>query len=190
MAPRKKGDYTEIQEASRKKILMAAFELFASKGYAKTSVESIALKARISKGLIYHYFESKEAILKGLFNMLVGEMNDLYRLTDMPPKKFLQKMIDFSINYITQQTKIQRLIVALTIQPDVIRGLKQEIEAMREEWSEKLIRLFKELKCENPEAEAYLFGAIMDGISIGYITMGKEYPVQKLKKLIEKRYGL
>jgi AcrR family transcriptional regulator len=191
MAPRKKEDFIEMQEISRKKILMSAFELFANHGYVTTTVEKIAIKAKVSKGLIYHYFNSKEDILKGLFGLLREESKGLLILRkELPAKAFLKQLIDFSIRYITQQTKINRLIIALTLQPDVISGLKDDLETMREEWMEPLFIIFKELNFDNPEAEAYLFGAMMDGLSIGYITMGEGYPLKKLKKLIEMRYGV
>lgn len=191
MAPRKKEDFKEMQEVSREKILMAALELFASHGYARTSVESIAVRARISKGLIYHYFKSKQDILKNLFRLLVEQIFEMINRTgNLTPKQFLQQMIDSSIFFMTQQTKINRLILSLTLQPEVIRGLQKEFEKIREEWMESITQIFRELKFEKPETEAYLFGAMMDGMSVGYITMGKDYPVKELKQLIEKRYGL
>src|SRR5580704_1281079 len=73
--PRKPEQYEEIREKSREKILSAALELFANKGYDATSIDSIAKKAGISKGLIYNYFESKKSILLAIFDdaMKMGE---------------------------------------------------------------------------------------------------------------------
>lgn len=44
-------------------IMQAALHLFDEKGYGSTTIADIALKAGISKGLIYKYFASKEEIL-------------------------------------------------------------------------------------------------------------------------------
>ena len=41
-------------------IVAAAFEEFAAKGYAATKVEDVATRARVSKGLPYLYFKTKE----------------------------------------------------------------------------------------------------------------------------------
>lgn len=47
-------------------VLDAATALFTSRGYGATSVEAVARKAGISKGAVYLYFPSKQAILEGL----------------------------------------------------------------------------------------------------------------------------
>ncbi len=47
-------------------VLDAALALFTSKGYSATSVDAIARKAGISKGSVYLYFPSKQAILEAL----------------------------------------------------------------------------------------------------------------------------
>lgn len=191
MAPRKKEDFKEMQDVSRKKILMAAFELFAIHGYTRTSVESIAVKAKISKGLIYHYFDSKQDILKSLFGLLLEETAVMMKWSEsLSPEEYLQRMIDFSVNYIIQKPKINRLMMALVVQPEVMKGIKRDFDKMRIEWMSALTNLFKKLKMADPEGEAYLFGAVFDGMSVGYLTIGEEYPAKKLKKLIEKRYGL
>lgn len=53
-------------EARPDEVLDAALELFIEKGFATTRVEDIARRAGLSKGAIYLYFPSKEAILEGL----------------------------------------------------------------------------------------------------------------------------
>src|ERR1700691_1391867 len=81
--PRRPEQFEEIREKSREKILSAALELFGNKGYDATSIDSIAKKAGISKGLIYNYFESKKSILLAIFgdamkmgeDMIMGQMN-------------------------------------------------------------------------------------------------------------------
>ena len=55
-------------EARRDEVLDAALELFTEKGFAATRVEDIAAKAGISKGTVYLYFPSKEAVMEGLIH--------------------------------------------------------------------------------------------------------------------------
>ena len=43
-------------------ICTAARTLFASKGFAQTSIDDIAAKAGVAKGAVYHHFASKEEI--------------------------------------------------------------------------------------------------------------------------------
>jgi AcrR family transcriptional regulator len=50
----------------REHILTVALGLFAAHGYAGTSTRSIAEAAGVTEGLIFHYFESKDALLFAL----------------------------------------------------------------------------------------------------------------------------
>jgi AcrR family transcriptional regulator len=54
------------KEARPKEILDAALAVVAQKGFAAARLEDIAARARVSKGTIYLYFESKEAVFKAL----------------------------------------------------------------------------------------------------------------------------
>lgn len=191
MAPRKKEDYRTMQEVSRNKILMAALELFAGKGYAATSTDSIAKKAKVSKGLIYHYFKSKQDILSGIFAYLMEEGNELMNANNqLPPGKVINNLIDYSFDYIVNKAKLNRLLIAIAIQPEVVKGLKEELDKAKEVWMGIMIRMFKELNFQQPEAEAYLLSAMLDGVGLGYLALGEDYPLKKIKRLIEERYGL
>lgn len=52
-------------------LLDAALALFVERGYAHTSVAQIARAAGVSKGAVYLYFPSKQALLEGLVNRAV-----------------------------------------------------------------------------------------------------------------------
>lgn len=58
-------------EARPDEVLDAALELFIEKGFAATRVEDIARRAGLSKGAVYLYFASKEAIIEGLVQRAV-----------------------------------------------------------------------------------------------------------------------
>jgi AcrR family transcriptional regulator len=53
-------------------ILEAALACFAENGFAATRMEDIARRARITKGTIYLYFESKEDLFKNLARQSIG----------------------------------------------------------------------------------------------------------------------
>jgi len=58
-------------EARPDEVLDAALALFVEKGFVATRVEDIATRAGLSKGAVYLYFASKEAILEGLVQRAV-----------------------------------------------------------------------------------------------------------------------
>ena len=53
-------------EARPEEVLDAALDLFIERGFASTRVEDIATRAGLSKGAVYLYFPSKEAVLEGI----------------------------------------------------------------------------------------------------------------------------
>jgi TetR/AcrR family transcriptional regulator, repressor of fatR-cypB operon len=55
-------------------ILRAALDLFVERGFHGTSVPSVAHKAGVAAGTIYHYFESKEALVNALYKNLKREI--------------------------------------------------------------------------------------------------------------------
>ncbi|WP_030274348.1 TetR/AcrR family transcriptional regulator [Micromonospora globosa] len=61
---------TRRNEASRRAILAAAFELVQEVGYAKLSIEGIAARAGVGKQTIYRWWPSKGAVLFDSFLML------------------------------------------------------------------------------------------------------------------------
>jgi AcrR family transcriptional regulator len=66
------------KDARPQEILEAALALFAEKGFAATRMEDIALRARVSKGTIYLYFDGKEAVFRALVReMLVPRLNQM-----------------------------------------------------------------------------------------------------------------
>jgi AcrR family transcriptional regulator len=53
----------KVVEDRREQIIEAAMHVFARKGYSNATNKDIAREAGITPGLIYYYFESKEALL-------------------------------------------------------------------------------------------------------------------------------
>lgn len=52
------------KEARPAEIAAGALEVFAERGFAATRIEDIAARAGVSKGTVYLYFDSKEALFK------------------------------------------------------------------------------------------------------------------------------
>ncbi len=54
------------KEARPAELLAAALELFVEKGFVGTRLEDVAARAGVSKGTLYLYFDSKEALFKAV----------------------------------------------------------------------------------------------------------------------------
>ncbi|ATG46253.1 TetR family transcriptional regulator [Celeribacter ethanolicus] len=60
------------KEARPDELLDAALDLFTEQGFDRTTVEQIARRAGVSKGALYLYFPSKDAVIEALVDRAVG----------------------------------------------------------------------------------------------------------------------
>ncbi len=64
--PRSPADNQQIKDARRIDILRAATRVFAKKGFADAKISDVAKEAGLSHGLVYHYFENKDAVFRAI----------------------------------------------------------------------------------------------------------------------------
>ena len=62
----RKSRREEYSEATRAALIDSASDLFAQKGFAKTSLDEVAAAARVTKGALYWYFPSKQALFRAV----------------------------------------------------------------------------------------------------------------------------
>jgi TetR/AcrR family fatty acid metabolism transcriptional regulator len=85
---------SSAQEERRRQILDAAVRAFAKKGYHASRVSDIAEEAGVAYGLVYHYFESKDAVLEAVFREMWGLMVaaiNAVEATEGDPREQLRK---------------------------------------------------------------------------------------------------
>ena len=59
---------TKLKEDKKNQILDAAFSVFVEKGYSETTMDDIVCKSKMSKGAIYHYYNSKKELFLSLID--------------------------------------------------------------------------------------------------------------------------
>jgi len=62
----------ERSEATTAALVRAARELFAQDGYAAASLDAVVARAGVTKGALYHHFESKQAVGLAVVTELLG----------------------------------------------------------------------------------------------------------------------
>jgi len=106
------------KEARPEEILEAALELFTEKGFTATRMTDVAKKAGISKGTLYLYFDSKEAIFRALVQDVIAvRIEQEEALVDSfqgPSDVLLRQMINDWWDYIgnSRLSAIPKLIVS------------------------------------------------------------------------------
>jgi AcrR family transcriptional regulator len=63
-----RGELTPMES----RILRAAVKLFAEKGFDATTVQEVVAAAEVTKGALYHYFDSKDDLLYEIYHSLIG----------------------------------------------------------------------------------------------------------------------
>lgn len=105
-------------EQWKKEILDAAQSLFASKGYAETSISDIMKTVGGAKGMFYHYFQSKEEVMQALGNQMFFENNPFEIIRTRTDLNGLEKIKSLLLIY-SEDTKRNGLnIQALPILKD------------------------------------------------------------------------
>lgn len=60
-----------VEEPVRKRLLSEATRLFADRGFESTSVQEIVAAAGVTKGAMYHYFDSKDDLLHEIYGRVL-----------------------------------------------------------------------------------------------------------------------
>ena len=84
--------------------MRAALDLFVERGFHGTSVPSVAEKARVAAGTIYHYFDGKEALVNAVYRRwkqaMAAEILRDFPFQGSPREQFRTvwgRMADFAI---------------------------------------------------------------------------------------------
>jgi len=78
--------------AKRKQILDAAIRVFADQGYHGARVSDIAEHAGVAHGLLYHYFASKDDVLRTIFTENWGELIARFRAVEAADEPAHEKL--------------------------------------------------------------------------------------------------
>lgn len=122
----------------RPEILEAAFGMFLDKGFENTSLNEIIAKAGLSKGMFYHHFESKEALLEALFERKADEtfaqLEPILAAPDLGPIERLQQILDFGAELKLRDVSVTREGLASLFRPES----RQLYERFSAAWLERM----------------------------------------------------
>jgi AcrR family transcriptional regulator len=80
-------------EATRKRIINAAVDLFAEVGYQATGLGDIIERAEMTKGALYYHFDSKEALATAIIEEGANTALTAFRSISEPSSPALENMI-------------------------------------------------------------------------------------------------
>jgi len=144
---------TEKGQLTRNRILKISEKLFAEKGYDGTSVDEIAGKAGINKSTLYHYFNSKENILKDTIEIEILkyrkdrakkiEIKNLFNSNGSLNDESIEFIIECGISFMRKYENIFRIILTESLKT------KNQDDIVFEIFNKNLMGLFNELESSN-----------------------------------------
>src|SRR5215468_3217444 len=99
----------------RERLFRSALDLFATKGYAETTVEHITEAADVGKGTFFNYFPSKEHILMAFSEMQLSRLRSIIREAEHSNLPMLEVM----------RTLVMRMTEEPVRNPAIVRALLQ-----------------------------------------------------------------
>lgn len=187
----------EPKEKRTEDIVNAAIEVFLEKGYEGTSMEAIAHKAQISKGGLYHHFNSKEEILfyanERLCEPIAVFAGDALNNPDVVEgiRSYIKNYIEY---WVSHEKKLTFFFLALTKALSCVdrwesyEGYYVEIQDFLTGLFERGIRERRFLEHDARASSIALLSAL-DGILV-YLIMSRKLTPDEVISLFEKTFIL
>ena len=149
-------------------IIQAALELFSQNGVDSTSTRRIAEEAGVSEGLIFRHFTNKEGLLQAILDTGIERANTYFAeiVAEENPEKRIRKALALPFSIETSEFNFWRLFYTLKWQ----RG-SMETDGMSV-FRASLAEAFEQLNYSDPQAEARLVEAFIDGVATEILLKG------------------
>ena len=182
----------ELKELKKYEIHLCALELFGKIGYYKTSIEDIANNSKVSKGLIYHYYSSKEKLFEEVI------LDSFETILNYFPKNKGEEFNDQSMSYfinseilisLKKNKTYWKLLISLLSEQKLHRiALKHLSKSTAyKEYENVLTNYFLLKGYIKPEIEVKLFTASLVGICLQVIINPTDFPAKTLLKQFTNR---
>jgi AcrR family transcriptional regulator len=191
MSPRTPEQFEDMRKSRRQQIMDTALELFADQGYANCSIAQLANHSGISKGLMYNYFKSKEALLVAIIEEGMSEIMDYFDpdhdgvLTAEELSGFVRKIF----SSIRENQKFWVLYMNIVLQPRVKEFLEgKPFSNVMDQFGPMLIAYFEEMGFKDPSLEMLTFSALIEGFGVlmVYAYPSYEFPDELLRSYEER----
>jgi AcrR family transcriptional regulator len=189
MSPRTSEQFEEIREDRKKKLIDAAFHVFAEETYHTASVSKIAKEAGVSKGLLYNYFDTKEDLLRAIMSNLMEEILQYFDFSDETPltDESVTDWIKKSLYIVKDDVKRWRFYTSLSMQPDVTPIFMEMATNEIQRFMERFVAYFSSKGVEDPVTYMRYCTAIVDGIQLHVILDPENFPIEKVESILIKQ---
>ena len=102
-------------EANRARIVGAAIDEFASRGFKGASMDAIAARTHTTRALINYYFGSKEKLYVAVLEQVYAEIREAEGKLDLDhlePVDAVRRIVEFTYGYYVEHEYFVRIVVA------------------------------------------------------------------------------
>ena len=184
MSPRTKLQWEPIKARRRARILDSALRLFATRGVEMTTMDEVARRSGVSKGLIYTYFKNKDALLSAVIEEGLRSIRGLLPEEDESedePRRAVATMVRSSFEMMRSQKTFWSLYLSLITHPGVIRRHRAGLMRAAEEFRRVTVRGLSASGHQQADLRALLLLATLDGVMLHYLRAGKLYPLEEIR---------
>ena len=182
----------ELRERSRERILAAALEIFAAKGYEAASISEITTQAGVSRGLVSYYFATKEQLAAELLDRWLDGITAILTIQGTPDGR-LAGIIDGALMAAATTLPIQRLAISLMMQPsthDVFARVEADKSARLSLVEDAIRDVFAARGAADPAVEEMLLRATLEGVTVKLAIYRETFPLEAIRRRIYATYEL
>ncbi|MCK3684190.1 TetR/AcrR family transcriptional regulator [Maribellus sp. YY47] len=184
--PRSPEQFDDIRKQKKQLIMDTALELFAENGFHATSISQIAAKAKISKGLTYNYFESKEGILDEIMDQ---GFNEIYDNLDMNHDGVLSEdefkyFIRQNFRLVRENLHYWKLFFSLLLQPKVSATFASKYEEKAGPVFHMFYQFIVSSGSKDPEKDLMAVSAMIEGAFMYLVAAPGVFPIEKMEEAV------
>ena len=190
--PRSATVNQEMRERSRERILAAALEVFAAKGFEAASISEITEAAGVSRGLVSYYFATKEQLAAELLDRWLDGITAILTIPGTPDER-LAGIIDGALMAAATTLPIQRLAISLMMQPsthDVFARVESAKSARLAQVEDAIRAVFTARGAADPAVEEMLLRATLEGVTVKLAIYQETFPLEAIRSRLYATYNL
>jgi len=190
--PRSASVNQGMRERSRERILAAALEVFAAKGYEAASISEITAQADVSRGLVSYYFATKEQLAAELLDRWLDGIAAILTIQGTPDER-LAGIIDGALMAAATTLPIQRLAISLMMQPathDVFAEVESAKSARLAQVEDAIRAVFTARGAADPAVEEMLLRATLEGVTVKLAIYRETFPLEDIRRRLYAGYDL
>lgn len=174
---------------TRQRLYEAAVELIAEQGFSATTVDDIALRAKVAKGTVYYNFKSKNDLFEELLRYGIGLLTDGFReaVAGLPPREAVAALVRTQLDFIRRSRSFAQLLLS-------------EMWRTNREWHRTLVLLREQAigviaetlragvesgdlpaELDVPVAAAALFGVGLV-VAVDWLVFQPERPIEEVER--------